>query len=518
MGFTITKASVFVITFLLIFTTFFFSNGVSQFEHSHTTLMEERTRRKDPLNGFKYYTGGWNISEKHYWASVGFTAVPFFVIGLAWFAIFGLCLLLICCCYCCFPHRSYSYSRTAYALSLIFLILFTCAAIIGCVVLYEGQGKFHGITSDTLDYVVSQANFTVDNLKNFSSNLAAAKRVGVDNIFLPSVVQANIDGIQTKLNASANDLSTRTEENSKNIHNVLDSVRLVLIIIAAVMLFLAFLGFLFSVLGLQFLVYILVLFGWFLVGGTFILCGVFLLFHNVVGDTCVAMDEWVLHPHAHTSLDDILPCVDTATANESFYQSKQVTFQLVNVVNGVITNISNQNFPPRAGPPLYYNQSGPLVPILCNPFASDMTNRECMTGEVDLKNATQVWRSFLCNVSANGICTTVGRLTPSLYAQMTSAVDISYALYRYGPFLAQLQDCTFVRDTFGTISRSDCPNLQKYSKWVYTGLVLVSTAIMLSLIFWVVYARERRHRKFNKKSSDIGHQQPPYNTVQNKTH
>lgn len=31
-------------------------------------LAAERTQRKDPLNGFKIYTGGWNISNEHYWA------------------------------------------------------------------------------------------------------------------------------------------------------------------------------------------------------------------------------------------------------------------------------------------------------------------------------------------------------------------------------------------------------------------------------------------------------------------
>lgn len=31
-------------------------------------LAAERTRRKDPLDGFKTYTRGWNISERHYWA------------------------------------------------------------------------------------------------------------------------------------------------------------------------------------------------------------------------------------------------------------------------------------------------------------------------------------------------------------------------------------------------------------------------------------------------------------------
>ena len=31
-------------------------------------LAPRRTHRKDPIDGFKYYNGGWNISERHYWA------------------------------------------------------------------------------------------------------------------------------------------------------------------------------------------------------------------------------------------------------------------------------------------------------------------------------------------------------------------------------------------------------------------------------------------------------------------
>lgn len=111
--------------------------------------------------------------------------------------------------------------------------------------------------------------------------------------------------------------------------------------------------------------------------------------NSVVADTCVAMDEWVTHPHAHTALDDILPCVDVATANESLYRGREVTFQLVNLVNQVIVNVSNGNFPPSAAP-LYYNQSGPLMPTLCNPYTQDLNNRTCSAGEVDFNNASQV--------------------------------------------------------------------------------------------------------------------------------
>lgn len=466
-------------------------------DNSSLILAAKRTHRKDPSDGFSYYTGGWNISNGHYWASVSYTAVPFFVLGGIWFVLFGLCLSLICLCYCCCRREPYGYSRTAYALSLILLILFTIAAIIGCVVLYTGQGKFHGSTTSTLGYVVDQAETTSENLKNVSEYLSAAKRIGIGSSFLPANVQTNIDHAETKINASATTLDTKTQKNSKDIQDLLDAVRLALIVLAAVMLLLVFLGFLFSILGLQCLVYFLVIIGWILVTSTFILCGIFLLLHNVVADTCVAMDEWVQNPTAHTALDDILPCVDNATAQETLLRTKDVTYQLVTVVNTVITNVSNINFAPNFVP-LYFNQSGPLVPVLCNPFNADLTARQCSAGEVDLDNATQVWSNYVCQVSASGICTTPGRLTPSYYNQMAAAVNVSYGLYHYGPYLVDLQDCTFVRQTFTVISDDHCPELRKYSKWIYTGLVMVSVAVMMSLIFWVIYARERRHRVYTK--------------------
>ncbi|KAI7987124.1 hypothetical protein LOK49_LG13G02685 [Camellia lanceoleosa] len=467
---------------------------------SSLVLAAKRTERKDPLNGFKKYTGGWNISNEHYWASVAFTAVPFFMIAMVWFVVFGLSLSLICLChFCCRREEPYGYSRAAYVLSLVFLIIFTAVAIVGCVVLYTNQGKFHDTTTETLKYVVNQADTTVDKLKNVSEYLAAAKEVGVDKVFLPSSVQTDIDGIESKLNSSASNLAERASSNSKDIQDLLDSVRLALIIIAAVMLGLTFLGFIFSIFGMQFLVNILVIIGWILVTGTFILCGIFLLLHNVAADTCVAMNEWVENPTAQTALDDILPCVDNATAQETLMRTKEVTSQLVEVVNQVITNVSNINFSPNF-PPFYFNQSGPLLPILCNPFNSDFTDRSCSAGEVDLSNATQVWANYVCKVSpSTGNCITTGRLTPTTYNQMAADVNVSYGLYHYGPFLVELQDCVFVRQTFSNLYSSHCPALQRYSEWIYIGLVMVSVAVMLSLIFWVVYGRERRHRVYTKQ-------------------
>jgi hypothetical protein len=473
-------------------------SGVPVENYSTFVLASKRTLRKDPLNGFKKYTKGWNLSDRHYWASVGFTAVPLFVIALVWFLAFGLCLCFICVCHFCCGREPYGYSKTAYALSLIFLIIFTITAVIGCVFLYTGQGRFHSTTMNTLEYVVDQADSTVEKLRNVSEYLGAAKQVGVDQVFLPSNVQTDIDQIETKINSSASTLADRTVENSDDIRDLLDSMRLALIIIAAIMLLLTFLGLLFSIFGMQSLVYILVIAGWILVTGTFILCGTFLLLHNVAADTCVAMDEWVQNPTSYTALDDILPCVDKTTAQETLLRSKEVTAQFVDLINSVITNVTNINFSPNFKQ-MYFNQSGPLVPILCNPFFPDLTDRTCTAGEVDLNNATEVWSTYVCQASAAGICITTGRLTPTVYNQMMAGVNVGIALNNYGPFLVELEDCTFVRETFSEIYRDHCPGLQQYSRWIYVGLVMVSISVMLSLVFWVIYGRERRHRVFTKQ-------------------
>ncbi|KAJ6758626.1 TRANSMEMBRANE PROTEIN [Salix koriyanagi] len=459
-------------------------------------LAPKRTYRKDPLSDFKRYTGGWNISDRHYWAvslqllcllslqsgswflGCAYSLVAF-VISVAKGSALAILEQLIL-------SPSFSSFSSAFVLSLdvLFYILL--------------RKDFHKSTTETLEYVVNQADATVDKLRAVSDFIASAKLVGVDQVFLPSNVQTDIDQIGTRINSSASVLADKTVDNSEDIKDLLDSVRVALITAAAIMLLLTFLGFLFSIFGMQFLVYILVIVGWILVAGTFILCGTFLLLHNVAGDTCVAMDHWVQNPTAHTALDDILPCVDQATTQDTLIKSKEITSQLVEVVNQVITNVSNLNFSPNFKP-MYINQSGPLVPMLCNPFYADLTIRPCSAGEVELTNATQVWSSYVCQVSPTGICSTTGRLTPAFYSQMSAAVNVSYGLNNNAPFLIDLGDCTFAREIFNEIYRDHCPSLRRYSRWIYIGLVMVSTAVMLSLIFWVIYGRERRHRVYSKQ-------------------
>ncbi|XP_022754178.1 uncharacterized protein LOC111302615 [Durio zibethinus] len=94
----------------------------------------------------------------------------------------------------------------------------------GCVVLYTGQGKFHGSTINTLDYAVNKADATAENLRNVSDYLSAAKKITVNSVFLSPDVQKSIDDVVKKINSSASTLSTQTGNNKDKIQHGLDGM------------------------------------------------------------------------------------------------------------------------------------------------------------------------------------------------------------------------------------------------------------------------------------------------------
>ncbi|KAJ7951955.1 putative Transmembrane protein [Quillaja saponaria] len=473
-------------------------------ENTTLILAANRTHRIDPLKKFSYYDGGWDITNKNYFSSLAYTSVPLFVTAVIWFLLVGLCFVIFlfcyccCCCFCRRKRRNYGYSRVAYAVSLVFLILLTGIAIYGSVVLYTAQGKFQTSTSNVIKFLISQANTTLQNLKGVLISLVAAKQVGIGQYILPLELMQNIDIVGKLANSSAILNNIQTEASTKAVDHFLKAVRNSFQTVTALMLLFSFSGFVLSAFGLRLLVYILLILGWILVTGNYILSALSLLVHNAVADTCVAMDEWVEHPAVHSALSKLLPCMDSTTAQEIFSTNKNVTFQLVNTVNAFIIHVANNDVPVMAQS-IHYNQSGPLVPILCNPYNPDMTDRKCATDEVDSSNATKAWQRYACNVSASGYCTTTGRLTPTLYSQMATAANVSSAMYQHVPFLVGLLDCTFVHETFSKISKDHCPGLRHQSYKIYTGLVMVSVAVMFSLIFWLIFVRERHHQTSYQK-------------------
>ncbi|KAL1189941.1 hypothetical protein V5N11_012701 [Cardamine amara subsp. amara] len=461
----------------------------------YLVLAAHRTKRPDILRAFKPYHGGWNITNNHYWASVGFTGAPGFILAAVWLLSFGSLLVVyhFCKWRVCVKAKGSSYDLRI--ICFILLIVFTCVAAVGCIILSVGQDKFHNEALHTLKYVVNQSDYTVEILQNVTQYLTLAKTINVTRISIPSDVMGEIDKLNVNLNSAAQTLEEKTSDNAAKIKRVFYAVRSALITVATVMLILSFLGLFVSVLRHQHVIHIFVVSGWILVAVTFILCGVFLILNNAISDTCVAMKEWVDHPHAETALSSILPCVDQQTTNQTLAQSKVVINSIVTVVNTFVYAVANTN--PSPGQDRYYNQSGPSMPPLCSPFDANMEDRQCGSWELSIANASSVWENYVCEVSESGNCTTVGRVTPEIYIQLVAALNESYALEHYTPPLLSFRDCNFVRETFVSITSDYCPSLVRNLRIVNAGLGLISVGVLLCLVLWIFYAnRPQREEVF----------------------
>ncbi|KAI3714360.1 hypothetical protein L1987_72959 [Smallanthus sonchifolius] len=467
-------------------------------------LAGSRTKRHDVLNNLKQYRGGWDITNKHYWASVGFTGAAAFILAILWFVCFGLAMIIRHCCGWRVDIKGKE-SRGSQRICLILLLVFTCASAIGCILLSVGQDEFHREAVDTLNYVVNQSDYTVQTLINVTGYLSLAKTVNVAQVFLPSDVKNDIDKLNADLNNAAGTLRQKTHVNSQKIRSVFDTVRSLMIAIAIVILLVSILGLFLAILGHKNAIYIFIISGWLLVAITFILCGVFVIINNAIADTCMAMGQWVDNPHAETALSNILPCVDQGTTNDTLYKSRLVVNDIANIINGFIGSFANANAnTPVGGNSNYYNQSGSLMPNLCYPYDSQLHELECPSQLVSMANASVVWQNYTCRVSESGFCTSIGRLTPDMYQQLVGAVNISYALQHYAPPLLSLQDCNFVRETFRIITSDHCAPLENRLRMVNAGLALVSVGVMLSLALWNIYAnRPQSEQTFAKISSKL---------------
>lgn len=472
---------------------------VSDAQPNSLVLAAKRTKRPDILRGFRRYQGGWDIANRHYWASVGFTGGVGFILAVLWFVSFGTALVVHHCCGWRINTKGKG-SPSAQKICLILLLVFTCAAAFGCILLSVGQDNFHGEVLHTLKYVVNQSDYTVQTLRNVTEYLNLAKSITVAQIVLPSNVMDDIDKLNVGLNTAANMLTQKTTENSGKIKEVFNAVRSALIAVAAVMLLVAILGLCLSILGHRHAIHIFIISGWLLVAITFILYGVFVIFNNAMSDTCMAMGQWVDNPHSQTALSNILPCVDQRTTNQTLVQSKEIINDIVNLVNQVVYGTADTN--PSPGSSQYYNQSGPMMPPLCFPFDSQLQDRQCEPQEISMENSSAVWSNYVCTVSSAGICTSVGRITPEMYTQLVAAVNASYALKHYTPPLLSLQNCNFVRETFSKITSDYCRPLVHYLRIVNAGLGLISVGVMLCLVLWILYAnRPQMEEVFAKLST-----------------
>ena len=85
-----------------------------------------------------------------------------------------------------------------------------------------------------------------------------------------------------------------------------------------------------------------------------------------MGDTCVAMEEWVANPSANTNLKEILPCIDTNTTDRALNETQLFVNDTITGVNDNIQKLLNNGSTSKG------------LPLLCNPLETSFSIPNCV--------------------------------------------------------------------------------------------------------------------------------------------
>ncbi|CAN0862102.1 hypothetical protein LINGRAHAP2_LOCUS8383 [Linum grandiflorum] len=193
---------------------------------TNVTLAAERTRRMDPLDGCRYYTGGWNYKSKHYWASVVFAALPLLIIAVVWFLSLGVflcCAFLRCCCKICCGGRKKRRpnSELVYNVSLAILLISSVIAIAGSIIIYINQHKFYDKVFDAMEYIMNIGLDVFERLKVVVNAFATAATLASNQLSLPPDIQNSINNVNTMMTAMARLPELQSSTMTSSIHQVL---------------------------------------------------------------------------------------------------------------------------------------------------------------------------------------------------------------------------------------------------------------------------------------------------------
>ncbi|KAJ7548026.1 hypothetical protein O6H91_08G114200 [Diphasiastrum complanatum] len=200
------------------------------------------TPRRDPLAGFELFTGGFNVSNRHYWSSVAFTGVWGYTLAVICFLFGLLTLMWHCCCWLCGYKRSRKKSFLAKSemfrhLQFFCVFQFTACALISVAVIYWGNENMGKELKETSHLLVDTSSKVLNQVESALGTVDAAT-APLDDTDMVKEIKAGC----RRLNYTAHIVGRKIETTKIKIHTISKLVKLALTVTASVMTFLLFAG------------------------------------------------------------------------------------------------------------------------------------------------------------------------------------------------------------------------------------------------------------------------------------
>ncbi|KAI8002427.1 hypothetical protein LOK49_LG08G02034 [Camellia lanceoleosa] len=444
--------------------------------------------RVDPLNHFKKYRGGYDVTNKHYWSSAIFTGIYGYAIGVLWL----LCGLvnggfLLATSFCCknsnrkLKKKKGSHChKQCYLWPILLATFFTVLAIVATGLVLGGNAKFHSRAKKVVDIVINTANDasqtiynTTGAMKDISINLEASNGSSSYTGLLTSTSQ--------KLDSEAAVIQSQAKKNRHAINKGLKIVYILTVVIISFNLVAVLALSVFGILRLQRAFYVFIVLCWLLTILCWFFFGVYFFIEKFEGDTCAALEDFQRDPY-NSSLSSILPCNELLSAKSAL---SDVSAGIYNLVNEVNANISTS----------YQN-----IVQVCNPFSEppeyQYQPNSCPSNTIKIGDIPRVLKTFTCSDANSGTCEGVLMSTNDFRTVEAYSNSIQTLLNAY-PGMENLVQCQSVEEAFSEILQRHCKPLKRYTRMVWAALLFLSIIMVAVVLIWTVEAHYQQKYQFS---------------------
>lgn len=460
-------------------------------------VREQRFHRPDPLRHFKLYKGGYDIRNKHYWASAAFTGVHGYAIGGVWILCglaFGSYLVL----------KSFNGSSSSSALAensnsfyiiLFFLVLlFSFLAIVATsLVIAANQSSFKRTKKleETVLGAGGEARKTIRKVTDAMTEM--------QNVLLPYDPKTC-----TLLNSTSYQLGKEArlirKFGRKYEHSISKAIQISYVANLAIVS--VNLGFLAAAIVLLFFHWqpgfvILLLLCWILTTLCWFLSGFDFFFHTFAEDTCSALENYEQNPR-NNSLSAVLPCSNSSNADNVLVEIGHTVHNSIEELNSKIGQFSDLIRLQEE-----QDDGSFRVTKICDPFSGapnfSYAPQNCSKDSIPIGALPGVLSRFTCykdNTTTN--CESKGRFIPeSSYLLVWAYSSAIQDLINIFPDLQNLIQCSFVKETFSNVVLHQCKPFRAATRRLWLSVLCLSIIMVVLVLLWVAKAYQDRGRSFS---------------------
>ncbi|KAJ9562458.1 hypothetical protein OSB04_007618 [Centaurea solstitialis] len=444
--------------FFLLFTSFFTQNSSafgSQF------VQNRSFNRPDPLRHLKFYKGGYDIRNRHYWASAAFTGIHGYAMAGIWM-VFGLGF--------------------------------------GSYLMLKGfNGGFHPFLDHPSSYYLCFALIAV--FTSIAISLNRSKNL-MDTIFgaasiMEQTIEAVIQGlikIQTLLQpydpSTAKRLNQITKQMRKETTSIQDFVEEAKQSSNHAMKAVYISNLVFVTVNLVVLV-----------AGCVVL---FLHWHPgfiiFAGDTCSAFEtfEQSQSPGKDNIMSIMSSCSNSSTADKFMAQIGYTVHKYINESNSEITSLVRKMLQPNE----QNDEESLVIERICDPFGNAptyaYTPANCPPDAIQIHDLPSILTTVTCEKDTpTQTCITEGRFFPEAsYGRTMAYIQSITSLIATYPDLQSLARCTPLKQAISDIAMNQCKPFRNWVRLLWAFILSLSIDMMMLTFLWIVKAYQEKGKHF----------------------